>query len=113
MNERGFLPASPLLALILLLVAFAIVIIGPVIAIHLSPVIRIIFQFIIAVTIYNWVKNTVGPGVLSLVISGVLIYIFVIMLPGFTAALWATYYILGLGIASMLIWGFTLFSGRM
>ncbi len=113
MNKRGFLPASPLIGLILLLTTFAVFIIGPVIAIHLSPVIKIIFQFIIAVTIYNWVKNTVGPGILSLAISGVLIYIFVIMLPGFTAALWASYYILGLGVASMFIWTFTLFTGRM
>ncbi|GEM_PF-6689056 len=111
--NKGFLPASPLLALILLLITFAVVIIGPAVAVHISPTIRIIFQFVIAVTIYNWVKNTVGPGILSLVISAVLIYIFVIMLPGFTASLWATYYVLGLGIASMLIWGFTLFSGRM
>ncbi len=110
--RRGFLPASPALALILLLVTLGIFILGPVIAIHISPEIRLIFQFIAAITIYNWIKNTVGPGVLSLVISGILIYIFVIMLPGLTAALWATYYIVGLGIASMFIWGFTLFSGR-
>ena len=110
--RRGFLPASPLLALILLIVTLSIFILGPVIAIHISPEIRLIFQFIAAVTIYKWVRDTVGPGILSLVLAGILIYIFVVMLPGLTAALWATYYIVGLGIASMFIWGFTLFTGR-
>lgn len=110
--ERGFLPASPLLGLTLLLVTLAIFIIGPVILIHVSPIIMLVFQFLAALTIYNWIKNTIGPGILSLVVSGILIYIFVIMLPGLTAAMWATYYIVGMGLASMFIWGFTLFTGR-
>ncbi len=110
---KGFLPASPLLALILLLITLAIFILGPVILIHVSPIIKLIFQFIAAITIWRWITNTIGPGILSLVISGILIYIFVIMLPGLTVAMWATYYIVGMGIASMFIWGFTLFSGRM
>ncbi len=109
---RGFLPASPALALALLLITLGILILGPAIAVHISPEIKLIFQFIAAISIYNWVKNTVGPGILSIVISGILIYIFVITLPGLTAAMWSTYYVVGMGIASMLIWGFTMFSGK-
>ncbi len=109
---KGFLPASPLLALILLITTLAVFILGPALAIHISPTIKLIFQFIAAITIYRWVTDKVGPGPLSLVISGILIYIFVIMVPGLTAAAWATYYVVGMGIASMLIWGFTIFSGR-
>ncbi len=107
-----FVFASPAIALALLLATLAVFILGPVILIHMSPIIRVIFQLIAAVTIYDWIKNTVGPGILSLVISGILIYIFVIALPGLTAALWATYYVVGMGLASMFIWGFTIFSGK-
>ena len=97
--------------LVILVVALLIIVVGPSIAITLSPELMLLFQIIAAIMIISWVRNTIGPGVLSLAISGILLYIFVFLLPQLTLSLWIVYMIIGLGIWQMLFWGLTILPG--
>lgn len=106
-SEKGFLPliAGIPTALIVLIIVIILLMIGPTIVFSISPTIKLIFQIFAAIVILNWVRNTVGPGTLSIVMSLVLIYIFVLMLPGLTGAFWGVYILLTFGLWSVIFWG--------
>ena len=69
----------------------------------------LLFQIAASIVILNWVRNTIGPGTLSLAISAILIYIFVFLLPQFTVGLYVLYFLLVLGILDIVIWMSMLF----
>jgi hypothetical protein len=108
--RRGFLPliASPFM-LPLLIIVLAAVVLLPMLAITLSPELKLLFQVAAAIMIYSWVRNTVGPGILSFGIAGVLIYIFVFLLPQLTLGMYMIWTFMGLGLFSVVFWGLTLF----
>ena len=108
--RRGFIPflAGPLMLPALIIVLAAVVIL-PVLAISLSPELKLLFQVAAAIMIYSWVRNTVGPGILSFGIAGVLIYIFVFLLPALTLGMYMVWTFMGLGLFSVVFWGLTLF----
>lgn len=106
-NEKGFLPliAGIPTALIFLIIILALLLLGPAALITISPELKLLFQIFAAIIILSWVRNTVGPGTVSLLISIILIYIFVIMLPQLLASMWAAYILLTFGLWSMIFWG--------
>ncbi len=113
LGSRGFLPLlAPPVLLVLLIVIIAVVIVGPAVLISVSPELMILFQIAASIMIVSWVRQIVGPGTLSLVISAVLVYIFVFILPQLTIGLWALYTFMGLGVWTILFWGLTIFSRR-
>lgn len=100
MDGKGFI-ALPLLLAILLI---AFIVIGPALAITVSSELKLLFQIAASIMIISWVRKLVGKGMISILISGVLIYIFVFVLPQFTIGLYALYVVMSLGILSSLIW---------
>jgi len=108
--RKGFLPLIPVgLMLPVLVVILAAVVLLPMLAITLSPELKLLFQVAAAIMIYSWVRNTVGPGILSFGIAGVLIYIFVFLLPQLTIGMYMMWTFMGLGLFSVVFWGLTLF----
>ena len=117
--KKGFLPllflfgsGSWALALGMLVLTIGIIMFMPMLAITLSSELMLLFQIGASIIILSWVRRTIGPGTLSLAISGILIYIFVFMLPQFTLGLYILYMLLAFGLVGTLIWTFTLFSGK-
>ena len=107
LNERGFLPliAGIPTALIFLILILILLLVGPAVLITVSPELKLLFQIFAAIIILSWVRNTVGPGTVSILISLILIYIFVIMLPQLLVSMWAAYILLTFGLWSMIFWG--------
>jgi hypothetical protein len=106
MNQRGIGPL-----LIILVVVLGAVLFIPAIAVMISNEIRLLFQVMASIVIFTWVRNTVGPGIISIAIAGILIYIFVFVLTPVTASIWALYYLVGLGLFGMILWGLIAFKG--
>lgn len=107
MTTKGFIPAG--MMLIALLGVLALIVLIPVAVITISPELMLLFQIAAAIMLYSWVRNVVGPGILSFAIAGVLIYIFVFILPQFTLGLYIIWTFMGFGLFSMVFWGLTLF----
>jgi hypothetical protein len=113
MTEKGFIPFIPAgLMLPVLILVFGLIIFLPIIAVTLSKELMLLFQVAAAIMVYSWIRNTVGPGILSYAIAGVLIYIFVFVLPQFTLGLYVIYTFFGFGMFSTLFWGLTLLRGQ-
>ena len=107
---RGILGIIPMgLMLPALLIILGLIVFVPVLAITISPELKLLFQIAAVIMIFNWVRNIVGPGMLTYAIAGVLIYIFVFVMPQFTLGIYVVWTIMGLGVFSMLFWGLTLF----
>ncbi|MFC2174426.1 hypothetical protein ACFLQ2_00965 [archaeon] len=102
-----FIPAGFMLPA--LFIVFLLIIFVPIVAITLSSELMLLFQVGAAIMVFSWVRNVVGPGLLSYAIAGVLIYIFVFILPQFTMGLYIIWTIMGFGLFGMLFWGLTLF----
>lgn len=107
LNKKGFLPlvAGIPTALIFLIIILALLLLGPAVLITISPELKLLFQIFASIIILSWVRNTVGPGTVSILISLILIYIFVIMLPQMLVTMWAAYILLVFGLWSMIFWG--------
>ena len=109
LNSKGFIqfiPAAamlPVLALVLGLIVFL-----PILAISLSSELMLLFQVGAAIMIFSWVRNVVGPGILSYAIGGVLIYIFIFVLPQFTLGLYVVWTFMGFGLFGAVFWGLIL-----
>ena len=98
-----FIPAAFMLPA--LLIVLGLIIFLPIIAITISPELKLLFQVAAAIIIFSWIRNTIGPGLLSMAIAAVLIYIFVFILPQFTLGLYVIWTFFGLGMFGMLFWG--------
>jgi len=108
--KRGLLGLIPVgMMLPALLVILGLLLFVPIIAITISPELMLLFKIAAIIMIFNWVRNIVGPGILTYAIAGVLIYIFVFVMPQFTLGIYVVYTVMGLGVFSMLFWGLTLF----
>ena len=112
MHKKGFF-SLPIIGwpFLLLIAVVAVVILIPVLAIILSPELRLLFQLGAAIIIFSWVRNSLGQGMLSYVISGILIFIFVWMLPHITLGLYILYFLLILGILDLFVWTGLLWRG--
>ena len=96
--SRGFLP----FALLLLVGIILVIMILPLAATQLSPELNILIQLYFALSIFMFVRGMVGGGLLSYILSGILIYIFVIRLFPIFAAGYMLYLVASLGLTSIL-----------
>ncbi len=99
MNEHGNM-------ILFIFVAFLVLALIPPIVMMLFPAADIIIRIILIFTIFMTVRGYLGSGILSLVISGVLIYFLVIKWAYFTASMYVFFYfIMAFALTSVVIWG--------
>jgi uncharacterized membrane protein len=96
---RGFAP------MILLLLIFLVIMIVPLILGELFPVFKWILMLYFCVTIFMFVKGVLGGGILTFIVSGILIYIFVIQMYTFFVAGYMLYLVASLGLSGIIIFG--------
>jgi hypothetical protein len=98
MNDRGGM-------LILIVVALVgSVVILPIMMSAFEPL-NIIVRIILAFTIITTVRGYIGNGVLSILISGILIYFLVIKWWFVASPVWLFTVFMGLNIIGMIVWG--------
>jgi len=105
MNQKGGL-------IMIIFVLFIIVGFLPWILMSIVPQAKILVQLILVFTLYTTVRGYLGSGPLTLIISGVLIYILVIKYAAFSAGMFSYMIIIQIGVSSMLIWGTSFFMTR-
>ncbi|MCD6434220.1 MAG: hypothetical protein J7L14_01255 [Candidatus Diapherotrites archaeon] len=97
MNSRGFIW---IILLIFVLIAIAV----PVVM-HLFKPADIILRIILIFVIFTTVRSYLGNGILSLIVSAILIYYLVFKWWFVFAPLYVLYILLGLQFLSVIIWG--------
>jgi len=98
MNRQGNL-------IVFILIAFVVLALIPPLIMVFFPLADIIMRIILALMIFMMVRGYLGDGVLSLIVSGVLIYFLVVKWAYFTASAYVLYFLLGLSFMSVIIWG--------
>ena len=99
-SNRGFLPFAPLLLLV-----FGLIMLLPVLLGMMNETFLWLMKGYFALTIFFFVQGTMGRGILTYVLSGILIYIFVWRLWYLFAAGYMLYLVVGFGFASVLFFG--------
>ena len=102
MNQKGGL-------ILLIFALFLVVGLLPLILMTIVPQAKILIQLILVFTLYTTVRGYLGSGPLTLIITGVLIYILVIKYPAVSSAAYIYIMIIQIGVSSMLIWGTSFF----
>ncbi len=90
---------------IALLVVFGGLMLLPIVLAEFFPIIKIILVGFFCIGIYSFVRNMIGPGILSYVIAGILIYILVIRLWYLYASVYMVYLIASLGLSGIIMFG--------
>ncbi len=99
--------------LLFIFIAFLILAVLPPIVMMLFPAADIIIRVILVLLIFSTVRGYLGGGILSLIISGVLIYFLVIKWAYFTASMYVFFYfIMTFAITSVVIWGIGMNIGK-
>jgi len=99
MNEKGHF-------ILIILGAFLAVALLPPLIMILFPQADLIMRIILVFLIFTTVRGYLGDGVLTLLISGVLIYFLVVKWAYLTASLYMVFYVfLSFSVFSMLLWG--------
>jgi len=98
MNERGHI-------ILIILAAFVVLAIVPVVVTSLFWPAKIIMQIIMIFTLYTTVRGFLGQGTLTLVISAILIYFMVFKYFEIFLSLYILQLLLGLQFLSVIIWG--------
>ncbi|MAG22062.1 MAG: hypothetical protein CL943_02025 [Candidatus Diapherotrites archaeon] len=98
MNERGNL-------LLFIFIAFVILALIPPIIMYFFPAANIIMRIILALIIIMMIRGYLGNSVLTLLVSGILIYFLVIKWAYFTASVYVFYFLSGIAFFSVIIWG--------
>ena len=99
MNEKG-INALILVFLFLLLIAIAV----QTIMYFFTPA-NIVFRLILVLVIFTTVRNFLGPGVPSLIISGVLIYFLAIKWVYIFSSVYVLFILWTFGFFSVILWG--------
>jgi len=105
MNQKGNL-------LLLILGVFLLIAILPAILMWLLPQSKLLFQIMMIFILYMTVRGYLGSGVLSIIVSAVLIYFLVFKYIEFTAGVFVIYTLLTLMAGSMIIWGLSVFARK-
>ena len=99
MNEKGNF-------LLIILAAFIVVALIPPLIMVLFPEADLIMRIILVFLIFTTVRGYLGDSILTLVISGALIYILVIKWAYLTASLYIVFNVFMMfSVFSMIIWG--------
>jgi len=109
-NAFGFLPAmnnkGMLQIFLLIVIALVVVVALPPLVMYFFPMADLIVRIILVFLIFTTVRGYLGGGVLSIVVTGVLVYLLVIKWAYFTAAAYvAVYFLLSLQVFSIIIFG--------
>ena len=92
--------------ILFILIAFVVLALIPPVVMMLFPAADIIIRIILVFLIFSTVRGMLGGGILSLIISGVLIYFLVIKWAYFTASMYVFFYfIMTFAVTSVVIWG--------
>ena len=102
MNQKGGL-------IMIIFVLFIVVGFLPWILMSIVPQAKILIQLILIFTLYTTVRGYLGSGPLTLIISGILIYILVIKYAAFSSGIYLYTIVIQVGVSSMLIWGTNFF----
>ena len=98
MNEKGNL-------ILIILAGFLVLAILIPVILYLFPPADLILRIILALMIFQSVKGYIGEGILTLILSGILIYILVIKYAYITAVFYIFFFVfLYLQVLSMLMW---------
>ena len=101
LNEKGFLNIF-----VIVVIALVAVVLLPVIVMKVFPIADLIIRIILVFLIFTTVRGYLGPGIPSILVSGVLIYFLVIKWAYFSAAAYiALYFLLSLQVFSIIIFG--------
>jgi len=99
MNEKGNF-------LLIILIAFLAVSILPPLIMIIFPEADLIMRIILIILIFTTVRGYIGDGILTILISGALIYFLVIKWAYLTVSLYFVFYVfLMFSVFSMIIWG--------
>jgi len=91
--------------IIFILIAFACILLLPPLIITLVPAAKYLFALIMIFVIFSTVRAYLGDGILTWVISGILIYFLVFKYLMITASLWVFQILLAVGFGSVIMWG--------
>ncbi len=101
MNEKGMLNIF-----LLIIAAMIFVIALPPMIMFFFPIADLVIRIVLVFLIFMTVRGYLGSGVLTIVVSGTLIYFLVIKWAYFTAAAYvALYFLLSLQVFSIIIFG--------
>lgn len=101
--QKGFLNMLPLIPTVIVLMLLLIIVlpVGMVLFQPLDILVRIILVFVIFTT----VRGYLGPGIISIIISGILIYYLVFKWWWVGAIGWWGITLLGMGVFGVIVWG--------
>src|SRR3989338_8595760 len=97
MNERGAIPL-----IIFLVLAFVLAL--PAIIMELFPIVKLLFQVMMAFLLYAIVRTYLGSSPLTLIITAILVYVLVFKYTYITSAAWIFQTILMFAGFSVMIW---------
>jgi len=101
MNQAGMIQ----IFLVIMAVLLFIILLPPIVMV-LFPIADILIRIILVFLIFSTVRGYLGSSILSVIISGVLIYFLVIKWAYFTAAVYvAVFFLLTLQVFSIVIFG--------
>lgn len=98
MNSKGNV-------LIFIMIAFAAVLFLPPMIMVIFPPAKYLFALIMVFIIFSTVRGYLGDGILTYVLSGILIYFLVFKYLLITSSLWVFQILLGVGFGSVIMWG--------
>jgi hypothetical protein len=98
-NERGNF-------LLIVLALFLVVSLLPPLIMILFPQADLLMRIILALIIFTTVRGYIGDGIITILISGALIYVLVIKWAYLTASLYIIFYVfLTFSVFSVILWG--------
>jgi len=98
--------------MIVIIIAFIVVMVLPLFLAEFFPIFKYTMLGFFCISIYTFVRNIIGPGLLCWVISGVLIYILVIRLWQYFVAGWMLYALGIFGLTGIIIFGLQSHGGQ-
>lgn len=92
--------------IILIIIAAIIgIMLLPPLVMAIWPPAKLLFQIMMIFMIYSLVRGYLGAGPLTIIISGILIWIMVFKYTAILASLWVFQMLLGVQFFSIIIWG--------
>ncbi|NYZ80127.1 hypothetical protein H0N95_02650 [Candidatus Micrarchaeota archaeon] len=89
----------------LMIIVFLLIMFVPILLGWAFPLFGLIFKAYLAITIFLFVRNFLGTGVVSYVVAGVLIYIFIIKLWVLFASSYMLFLIVSMMLSGIIIFG--------
>lgn len=104
LNEKGSMNERGHIVIIILLIMGVIIILLPLSMTIFQPI-DILVRIILVFVIFTTVRGYLGPGVISIIVSGILIYFLVFKWWWIGALGWWGLTLLSLGFFGLVVWG--------